>query len=117
LGQKNIHIFLLFFFFSYGRVPALVLANLLGALGGALSVTSTNIYLFMFFRFITGMAFDNCFTMMYILVLEFCGPSYRTLVANLSIAVFYTLGTLILPISALLIAGKEIQGESQFIRF
>ncbi len=69
--------------YRYGRVPALVLANLLGAVGGALSVVSTNFWLFMMFRFITGMAFDNCFTMIYILLLEFCGPAYRTLVANL----------------------------------
>lgn len=30
-------------------------------------------------------------------VLEYVGPSYRTLVANLSIALFYTLGTTVLP--------------------
>jgi len=29
--------------------------------------------------------------------LEYVGPTYRTLVANLSIAIFYTIGTLILP--------------------
>ncbi|XP_021947049.2 organic cation transporter protein [Folsomia candida] len=95
---------------SFGRVPALVLANLLGAIGGALSVVSTDFYLFMFFRFITGMAFDNCFTMMYILVLEFCGPQYRTLVANLSIAVFYTMGTLILPWLAVWIRNWRVYG-------
>jgi hypothetical protein len=30
-------------------------------------------------------------------VLEYVGPTYRTLVANLSIALFYTAGTTILP--------------------
>lgn len=54
-------------FFRFGRVPALVIANILGALGGALSAVSSDIYVFCVFRFITGMAFDNCFTMMYIL--------------------------------------------------
>ncbi|CAL8106518.1 unnamed protein product [Orchesella dallaii] len=93
---------------TFGRVPALVIANILGAVGGALSAWSTNIYLFSLFRFITGMAFDNCFTMMYILVLEFCGPTYRTLVANLSIAIFYTLGTILLPLLATTISNWRI---------
>lgn len=48
-------------------MPALVIANILGAVGGALSIVSTDIRVFAVFRFITGMAFDNCFTMMYIL--------------------------------------------------
>ncbi|ODM94683.1 Organic cation transporter 1 [Orchesella cincta] len=93
---------------TFGRVPALVIANILGAVGGALSAWSTNIWLFSLCRFITGMAFDNCFTMMYILVLEFCGPTYRTLVANLSIAIFYTLGTILLPFLAQLIGNWRI---------
>lgn len=32
-----------------------------------------------------------------IIVLEYVGPTYRTLVANLSIALFYTMGTTLLP--------------------
>jgi len=51
-----------------GRVPALVTANLLGCIGGALTaVFYTDFYVFCIFRFIAGMAFDNSFTMIYIL--------------------------------------------------
>jgi hypothetical protein len=53
---------------SRGRVPALVTANLLGCIGGALSgVFYQNFIVFCILRFITGMAFDNSFTMIYIL--------------------------------------------------
>ncbi|CAG7691839.1 unnamed protein product [Allacma fusca] len=85
---------------NYGRVVALVTANVIGCLGGILSilpVVTSNFWAYCFFRFLSGMAFDNCFTMIYILVLEYVGPSYRTLVANLSIAVFYTIGSLLVP--------------------
>lgn len=51
----------------YGRIPALVGTNLLGFVGGVLSAFSYNFTSFAFFRFVLGFAFDNCFTMMYIL--------------------------------------------------
>jgi len=36
-------------------------------------------------------------------VLEYVGPTYRTLAANLSIAIFYTIGGLIVPWLAVLV--------------
>lgn len=51
----------------YGRIPALVGTNMLGFIGGIASAYSFNFISFAFFRFIVGFAFDNCFTMMYIL--------------------------------------------------
>uniref|UniRef100_S4PK73 Organic cation transporter n=2 Tax=Pararge aegeria TaxID=116150 RepID=S4PK73_9NEOP len=47
------------------------------------------------------MSYDSCFMIMYILVLEYVGPRYRTWVANLSIALYFGGGCLILPWLAL----------------
>ncbi|KAK4014106.1 hypothetical protein OUZ56_026651 [Daphnia magna] len=81
----------------FGRIPALILCNLIGGLAGITTAVSNSFELFAFSRFLMGIAFDNSFTLMYILVLEYVGPSYRTMVANLSIALFYTAGTTLLP--------------------
>lgn len=51
----------------YGRIPALVGTNMLGFIGGIATAYSFNFISFAFSRFIVGFAFDNCFTMMYIL--------------------------------------------------
>lgn len=55
----------------YGRVPALVGTNMLGFIGGIASAYSFNFVSFAIFRFIVGFAFDNCYTMMYILGMLF----------------------------------------------
>ncbi|XP_071442498.1 organic cation transporter protein-like [Hetaerina americana] len=82
----------------YGRIPALVGTNVVGAVAGiATAFLSTSFWAFCALRFLVGLAFDNCFTMMYILVLEYVGPSWRTFVANMSIAIYFTLGTVTLP--------------------
>ncbi|KAG8228027.1 hypothetical protein J437_LFUL003663 [Ladona fulva] len=89
----------------YGRIPVLVITNLLGAFAGlATAYLSTSFWAFCTLRFLVGLAFDNCFTMMYILVLEYVGPSWRTFVANMSIAIYFTLGTISLPWMAYLIS-------------
>ena len=51
----------------WGRVPALVGTNLVGFAAGVATATSTSFWLFCVYRFLVGLAFDNCFTMMYIL--------------------------------------------------
>ncbi|CAH2056093.1 unnamed protein product, partial [Iphiclides podalirius] len=76
---------------KYGRIPALV--------GTAFC---SSFWSFAVCRFLVGFAFDNCFTMMYILVLEYVGPKWRTFVANMSIALFFTLAASLLPWIALL---------------
>ncbi|KAG8305763.1 hypothetical protein J6590_062071 [Homalodisca vitripennis] len=81
----------------YGRIPALVGTNLTGLLAGILTAFSTSFWQFSICRFFVGFAFDNCFTMMYILVLEYVGPKWRTFVANMSIAIFFTLASCLLP--------------------
>ncbi|KAJ8676288.1 hypothetical protein QAD02_012075 [Eretmocerus hayati] len=81
----------------YGRIPALVGTNLVGFVSGIATVFATNFWQFAACRFFFGFAFDNCFTMMYILVLEYVGPKWRTFVANMSIALFFTFAACALP--------------------
>ncbi|KAF2902147.1 hypothetical protein ILUMI_04037 [Ignelater luminosus] len=82
---------------SKGRIPALVGTNLMGFAAGIGTAFCNSFWTFCLCRFLVGMAFDNCFTMMYILVLEYVGPKWRTFVANMSIALFFTFAASILP--------------------
>ncbi|CAG9577071.1 unnamed protein product [Danaus chrysippus] len=86
---------------KYGRIPALVGTNLVGFAAGVATAFCNTFWTFTLCRFLVGLAFDNCFTMMYILVLEYVGPKWRTFVANMSIAIFFTLGASLLPWVAL----------------
>lgn len=52
---------------SKGRIPALVGTNLVGLVGGIGTAFCNSFWSFCLCRFVVGMAFDNCFTMMYIL--------------------------------------------------
>ncbi|XP_013176005.1 PREDICTED: organic cation transporter protein isoform X1 [Papilio xuthus] len=87
---------------KYGRIPALVGTNLIGFTAGVGTAFCSTFWSFALCRFLVGLAFDNCFTMMYILVLEYVGPKWRTFVANMSIALFFTLAASLLPWIALL---------------
>lgn len=51
----------------YGRIPALIITNMFGLVGGIATAFSYNFVSFAIARFVIGFAFDNCFTMMYIL--------------------------------------------------
>jgi MFS family permease len=51
----------------YGRIPALVWTNLIGFVAGIATSFVTTFWAFCVCRFLVGLAFDNCFTMMYIL--------------------------------------------------
>lgn len=81
----------------YGRIPALAGCNLVGFVAGVATAFVGNFWQFSLCRFLVGFAFDNCFTMMYILVLEYVGPKWRTFVANMSIALFFTTASCALP--------------------
>ncbi|XP_049887790.1 organic cation transporter protein-like isoform X2 [Pectinophora gossypiella] len=81
----------------FGRVPALVGTNLVGCAGGVASIFTTGFWDFAFCRFLVGMSYDSCFMMMYILVLEYVGPRHRTWVANMSLAMYFGSGCLLLP--------------------
>ncbi|XP_066905698.1 carcinine transporter [Halyomorpha halys] len=88
----------------WGRIPALIGSNLIGFLGGVCTAFASSFWIFAFCRFTVGLAFDNCFTMMYILVLEYVGPKWRTFVANMSIALFFTLAACLIPWVSLWVA-------------
>ncbi|KAG7213591.1 hypothetical protein KM043_002845 [Ampulex compressa] len=81
----------------YGRIPALIGTNVTGFLAGCATIFAGSFWEFALYRFFVGFAFDNCFTMMYILVLEYVGPKWRTFVANMSIALFFTGAACVLP--------------------
>ncbi|KAF5290612.1 hypothetical protein FQR65_LT01902 [Abscondita terminalis] len=82
---------------SKGRIPALVGSNLVGFAAGIGTAFCNTFWTFCVCRFLVGMAFDNCFTMIYIIILEYVGPKWRTLAANLSIALFFCLASCLLP--------------------
>ncbi|CAF4748701.1 unnamed protein product [Pieris macdunnoughi] len=82
---------------KYGRIPALVTSNLIIFIGGILSVFATDLLQFSACRFLVGMGYDNCVMMMYLLLVEYVAPKYRTIVANLPGAIFYTIGVTALP--------------------
>ncbi|XP_045485745.1 carcinine transporter [Pieris rapae] len=89
---------------KYGRMPVLVLSNSLGVIGNIATIFTTDFWDFAICRFIAGMCVDSCFILMFILVLEYVGTRYRTMVSNLSIAFFFGGGCIILPWLALWIS-------------
>lgn len=65
----------------YGRIPALVGANITGFLAGVATVLAGSFWEFALCRFFVGFAFDNCFTMMYILG-TYVSQNRRTLASS-----------------------------------
>ncbi|XP_047106772.1 organic cation transporter protein-like [Schistocerca piceifrons] len=92
----------------WGRIPALVGTNAVGAAAGIATAFASSFWAFCLCRFLVGLAFDNCFTMMYILVLEYVGPQWRTFVANMSIALYFTLASCLLPWIAYFVADWKL---------
>lgn len=93
---------------KYGRIPALVGTNVAGFIGGIGTVFSNDFLSFCLCRFIVGLAYDNCFIIMYIVVLEYVGLKWRTFVANMSIGVYFTFAACLLPWIALAVADWKI---------
>lgn len=85
----------------FGRIPAVVSSNMVGAIAGTASIFVNNFTEFAICRFFMGMSYDNCMMMTYLLVLEYVTPKYRTMMTNLSLAVFFTIGAIALPWIAL----------------
>ncbi|KAL4711293.1 hypothetical protein ACJJTC_019134 [Scirpophaga incertulas] len=92
---------------KYGRVPALVGTNMAGFLAGVGTAFADSFWSFCLCRFFVGLAYDNCFIIMYILVLEYVGPKWRTFVANISIAVYFTFAACLLPWIAIGVANWQ----------
>lgn len=51
----------------FGRVPALIGANVVGGAAGIITAFANSFWSFTVCRYFAGFAFDNCFTLMYIL--------------------------------------------------
>jgi len=81
----------------FGRVPALLGTNVVGGIAGIMTAFATNFWSFTLCRYFAGFAFDNCFTIMYILVLEYVGAKWRTFVANMCTAIYFGIGALVMP--------------------
>ncbi|KPU78489.1 uncharacterized protein Dana_GF10435, isoform C [Drosophila ananassae] len=84
-----------------GRLNVLVSSCFLAMLGSLATAASSNFYAFAFCRLIVGASYDSLFTMVFILVHEYVGPKYRSLVAFISLALFYCPFTLLIPWMAL----------------
>ncbi|XP_072948572.1 carcinine transporter-like [Epargyreus clarus] len=89
---------------KYGRIPAVVGTNIAGFVAGVGTAFTYSFWSFCLCRFLVGLAYDNCFVIMYIIVLEYVGPKWRTFVANMSIAVYFTFAACLLPWIALGVA-------------
>ncbi|OWR52219.1 organic cation transporter protein, partial [Danaus plexippus plexippus] len=88
----------------YGRLPVLILSNVFAFVGGIGTMFTNGFWDFSICRFIVAMSCDSCFIMIYILVLEYVGTKYRSLIGNLSIAMYFGGGCLLMPWLALWIA-------------
>lgn len=67
----------------YGRVPALIGTNLVGGIAGIVTAFSNSFWSFTLCRFFAGFAFDNCYTIMYILgILSFVTCMGRLFTSN-----------------------------------
>ncbi|XP_060808818.1 carcinine transporter [Amyelois transitella] len=93
---------------KYGRIPALLGTNLIGFAAGVGTAFSNSFWSFCLCRFLVGIAYDNCFIIMYIIVVEYVGPKWRTFVANMSIAVYFTFAACLLPWIALAVADWKV---------
>ncbi|CAO1410565.1 unnamed protein product [Diamesa tonsa] len=82
---------------SIGRLPILILAQLIGVFGNVLTIFAKSVTTFSLCRFISGMATDSNLTLMYILLMEYVSPNMRKFGLNLCIGVFYCLGSVATP--------------------
>ncbi|CAB3221115.1 unnamed protein product [Arctia plantaginis] len=92
----------------FGRVPAVIATNLIGGIGGIATTFTSKEWDFILCRFIVGVSFDNCFMILYVLVLEYVGCQYRTVVANLALALSFAVAGISLPWIAYYIADWRI---------
>ncbi|XP_064077366.1 organic cation transporter protein-like [Macrobrachium nipponense] len=81
----------------WGRLPIVVLANVMSAIAGMASAFSTTFTMFVILRFIVGLTYEQHYCIAYVLLLEYVGKEYRTFMANVPILLFLTLSTCSLP--------------------
>lgn len=92
----------------YGRIPALVSCNAVGFFASVATAFCNSFWSFCLARLIVGTSFDNCFNVLFIIVIEYVGPKYRTLVANMSFGIYFAAAAGLLPWIAYWIADWRI---------
>ncbi|KAG6802461.1 carcinine transporter [Apis mellifera caucasica] len=81
----------------YGRIPALVACNAVGFIASVGTAFCDSFWSFCLARLVVGSSFDNCFNVLFIIVIEYVGPKYRTLVANMSFGLYFAAAASLLP--------------------
>ncbi|KAK2579265.1 hypothetical protein KPH14_008225 [Odynerus spinipes] len=92
----------------YGRIPALVSCNAVGFFASVATAFCNSFWSFCLARMIVGSSFDNCFNVLFIIVIEYVGPKYRTLFANMSFGIYFAAAAGLLPWIAYWIADWRI---------
>ncbi|QQP40977.1 Uncharacterized protein FKW44_015212, partial [Caligus rogercresseyi] len=83
----------------YGRKTALIASVLLVSIPSTIASFATNVYVFSFLRFLTGMGGIGCFMVCFVLVVEYVSLEY-TLLIGVSIEIPFAIGELILGLEA-----------------
>ena len=81
----------------FGRLPALVAANLTACIAGVVSAFARSLFVFAASRFVFGMANNLQTTLAMVFLSEFVGVRWRGMVVNLPLATSFCLGMTILP--------------------
>ncbi|XP_046745586.1 carcinine transporter-like [Diprion similis] len=93
---------------NYGRMPALVVCNMVGCSAAIATSFCNNFWSFCLCRFLAGSAFDNCFNMMFIILIEYVDLQHRTFMANASFGLYFSCSAGVLPWLAYYIADWRI---------
>ncbi|XP_030558948.1 solute carrier family 22 member 13-like isoform X2 [Drosophila novamexicana] len=75
-----------------GRVPIVVLTNVIAIFGNFLTIFDMNVDLFCIFRFICGFVLNSNFALIRILIVEYMRPSLRTVCLNICVDFISYLG-------------------------
>ncbi|XP_011305805.1 solute carrier family 22 member 3 [Fopius arisanus] len=87
-----------------GRVPALVVCNIVGFLATIATAWTNSFTTFALCRFISGLAYENCINIPLILVVEYMSVHRRTFVFNIAFGIHFAIGSTLLPWAAYYIA-------------
>lgn len=91
-----------------GRLPIIVITNVMGGVAGIISAFCNSFISFVIFRFFVGMTFDTNYTIAYILLLEYVSSEYRTIMSNVPIMIFLTLAMCAMPWIAVGVASWSV---------
>ncbi|XP_012268091.2 carcinine transporter-like [Athalia rosae] len=81
----------------HGRLPALIACNTVALLGSIATSFSNSFWSFCLCRLFVGTAFDNCFNILFIIVIEYVDPKRRTFMVNMSFGFYFAASTSLLP--------------------